>query len=45
MKENPEAPFIRYRTVANNEILFANSLNAYKEVLQTHCYSFEHPTP
>jgi hypothetical protein len=43
MKEWPEAPFIRYLTVGNKEILVCNSLAASREVLQTKCYSFKKP--
>lgn len=43
MKEHPEAPFIRYLTFANAEVLMVNSPNAFREVLQTQCYSFEKP--
>ncbi|KAK7748419.1 hypothetical protein SLS62_008575 [Diatrype stigma] len=43
MREYPDAPFIRYLTVANNEVLVCNSLNCHKEVLQTQCYSFRKP--
>ncbi|RYP53202.1 hypothetical protein DL768_001795 [Monosporascus sp. mg162] len=43
MKEFPDAPLIRYRTVANAEVLVCNSLNSHKEILQTKCYSFRKP--
>ncbi|RYP14875.1 hypothetical protein DL765_006093 [Monosporascus sp. GIB2] len=43
MKEFPDAPLIRYRTVANTEVLVCNSLNSHKELLQTKCYSFRKP--
>ncbi|RYP21857.1 hypothetical protein DL767_009176 [Monosporascus sp. MG133] len=43
MKEFPDAPLIRYRTVANIEVLVCNSLNSRKELLQTKCYSFRRP--
>ncbi|KAI2615518.1 cytochrome P450 [Hypoxylon sp. NC1633] len=39
MREHPEAPFIRYLTWANTEVLVPNSLNAHREVLQFQCYS------
>ncbi|KAF3026576.1 hypothetical protein E8E14_014160 [Neopestalotiopsis sp. 37M] len=43
MHQWPDAPFIRYLGVGNQEFLLANSLNAYKEIHQTHCYSFRKP--
>ncbi|RYP92498.1 hypothetical protein DL770_001364 [Monosporascus sp. CRB-9-2] len=43
MKEFPDAPLIRYLTVANSEVLVCNSLNSHKELLQTKCYSFHKP--
>ncbi|RYP61314.1 hypothetical protein DL769_007763 [Monosporascus sp. CRB-8-3] len=43
MKEFPDAPLIRYRSVANTEVLVCNSLNSHKELLQTKCYSFRKP--
>ncbi|KUI56064.1 Cytochrome P450 4e2 [Cytospora mali] len=43
MKEHPDALLIRYLTFANAEVVVLNSANAYKEVLQTHCYSFIKP--
>lgn len=43
MRENLDAPVIRYLTVANTEVLVCNSLNFHKEVLQTKCYSFRKP--
>ncbi|KAI2612348.1 cytochrome P450 [Hypoxylon fragiforme] len=43
MKEFPEAPVIRYLTFANTEVLVCNSLNAFKDVLQTRCYAFHKP--
>lgn len=39
MKQYPEAPFIRYLSFFNNEILLCNNAAACREVLQTHCYS------
>lgn len=39
MKQSPEAPFIRYLSFFNNEVLVCNSLSACREVLQTYCYS------
>lgn len=43
MREWPDASLIRYLGVGNSEVLVPNSLNAYKEVLQTQCYSFRKP--
>lgn len=43
MKGAPDAPFIRYLTVANTEVLVANSLNAHRGLLQTECYTFRKP--
>lgn len=43
MHQWSDAPFIRYLGVGNQEFLLANSLNAYKEIHQTHCYSFQKP--
>ncbi|ETS78006.1 hypothetical protein PFICI_10068 [Pestalotiopsis fici W106-1] len=43
MHKWPDAPFIRYLGVGNQEFLLPNSPSAYKEVLQTHCYSFRKP--
>ncbi|KAI1854249.1 hypothetical protein JX266_001390 [Neoarthrinium moseri] len=40
MKQFPDAPFIRYLSIANTEVLVPNNINAHKEVLQTQCYSF-----
>jgi len=39
----PDTPFIRYLSFGNSEQLLVNSLNAYKEVLQTQCYAFVKP--
>ncbi|KAK4442588.1 cytochrome P450 [Podospora aff. communis PSN243] len=39
----PDAPFIRYLGLGNQETLLINTLEAHKEVLQTHCYSFVKP--
>ncbi|KAI0536583.1 cytochrome P450 3A5 [Xylaria digitata] len=36
----PDAPFIRYLSIAGREVLVVNSLAAHKAVLQTHVYSF-----
>ncbi|KAI1404488.1 cytochrome P450 [Hypoxylon fuscum] len=43
MKDFPEAPVIRYLTFANAEVLVCNSLNSFKDVLQTYCYAFHKP--
>ncbi|KAK6074247.1 cytochrome P450 [Seiridium cupressi] len=43
MREWPDAPMIRYLSFANTEVLVCNSLNSYKDVLQTNCYSFKKP--
>ncbi|KAI0881089.1 cytochrome P450 [Annulohypoxylon maeteangense] len=43
MRQWPDAPFIRYRSFAGNEVLLVNSLAAYKAVLQTHVYDFIKP--
>ncbi|KAI0140269.1 cytochrome P450 3A5 [Pestalotiopsis sp. NC0098] len=43
MKQWPDAPVIRYLTFLNTEVLVCNSLNSYKDVLQTQCYSFKKP--
>ncbi|KAI0804906.1 cytochrome P450 [Xylaria sp. FL0064] len=41
MQEHPNAPCIRYLSIANKEVLVANSLQSHKDLLQTHCYSFK----
>ncbi|KAF2183834.1 cytochrome P450 [Zopfia rhizophila CBS 207.26] len=43
MRQNPDAPIIRYLHMANSEWLLMNSVQACKEVLQTKCYAFEKP--
>ncbi|OTA99518.1 hypothetical protein M426DRAFT_325056 [Hypoxylon sp. CI-4A] len=43
MREHPEAPFIRYLTWGNTEVLVPNSVGAHREVLQTQCYSLQKP--
>ncbi|KAH8808645.1 cytochrome P450 3A5 [Xylogone sp. PMI_703] len=43
MRKTPDAPFIRYLTVGNVEVLIPTSLRAIKDVLQTNCYSFVKP--
>ncbi|KAF5023706.1 hypothetical protein F66182_4272, partial [Fusarium sp. NRRL 66182] len=42
-REFPEAPLIRYLNFANGETLFVNSVEAYKQVLQTKSASFVKP--
>ncbi|KAI8952274.1 cytochrome P450 3A5 [Xylaria longipes] len=39
----PDAPFIRYLSIAGKEALIINSLAAHKAVLQTHAYDFVKP--
>ncbi|RSL71909.1 hypothetical protein CEP54_001101 [Fusarium duplospermum] len=39
----PDAPFIRYLNFANSETLFANNIEAYKEILQTKSAVFVKP--
>ncbi|KAI1410752.1 cytochrome P450 [Hypoxylon sp. FL1857] len=41
MREYPDAPFIRYLSFANQEIIMPNSVESFKETLQTQCYSFQ----
>lgn len=43
MKENPDAPFIRYLGFLNTEVLVPNSLAANKNVLHDNCYTFVKP--
>lgn len=43
MRRWPDAPFIRYLSFANSEVLLVNNLTAHKEVLQTQCYKFVKP--
>ncbi|KAH8647734.1 cytochrome P450 [Xylariales sp. PMI_506] len=43
MKQYPDAPFIRYLSFGNKEVLIPTSLAAHKEVLQTQCYSLAKP--
>ncbi|KAJ4250251.1 hypothetical protein NW762_012066 [Fusarium torreyae] len=44
MRQWPDAPFIRYLTFGNEEVIVANSIEAHKQIQQTHCYSFVKPT-
>ncbi|KAI0910689.1 cytochrome P450 3A5 [Ustulina deusta] len=39
----PDAPFIRYLSIAGKEALVVNSLAAHRAVLQTHAYDFVKP--
>lgn len=39
----PKSPFIRYLGLGNQETLLINTVDAHKEVLQTHCYAFKKP--
>ncbi|KAI0106439.1 cytochrome P450 3A5 [Nemania sp. FL0031] len=39
----PDAPFIRYLSIAGREVLVVNSLAAHKAVLKTHVYDFVKP--
>ncbi|KAI1106347.1 cytochrome P450 [Jackrogersella minutella] len=43
MREHPDAPFIRYLTWGNTEVLVPVNLNAHREVLQMQCYSLQKP--
>ncbi|RFU78446.1 cytochrome p450 [Trichoderma arundinaceum] len=40
----PDAPFIRHLNWGNSEVLLVNNLEAAREVLQTHAYSFVKPS-
>lgn len=37
------APLIRYKGLLNMEHVLLNTVEAHKQVLQTHCYSFKKP--
>ncbi|TRX95459.1 hypothetical protein FHL15_003790 [Xylaria flabelliformis] len=39
----PDAPFIRYSSIAGRAVLIVNSIAAHKAVLQTHAYDFVKP--
>ncbi|KAK3324028.1 cytochrome P450 3A5 [Cercophora scortea] len=39
----PDAPFIRHLGLANMELLLVNTVEAHKEVFQTHAYDFIKP--
>lgn len=43
MRENPDAPLIRYTHVGNTEWVLLNSVKACREMLTTKCYAFEKP--
>lgn len=43
MRQFPDAPLIRYFSIGNSEALLVNSPQAFKDVLQTNCYSFIKP--
>ncbi|KAG8162855.1 hypothetical protein KVR01_007333 [Diaporthe batatas] len=43
MKIDPDAPFIRYLSLFNREMLMVNNVRAQREVLQLKCYSFVKP--
>ncbi|KAI0843577.1 cytochrome P450 [Hypoxylon sp. FL0890] len=43
MREHPDAPFIRYLTWGNTEVLVPVNVNAHREVLQFQCYSLQKP--
>lgn len=42
-RQNPDAPLIRYLSLANTEIILVNSLEAHRQVLQTQNDLFERP--
>ncbi|RBR21543.1 uncharacterized protein FIESC28_04811 [Fusarium coffeatum] len=42
-RDHPEAPLIRYLNFANGETLFVNTMDAYKQVLQTKASFFVKP--
>jgi cytochrome P450 len=44
MRTWPDAPLIRYFGWGNSDAVLINSLQAYKEVLHTQCYSFVRTT-
>ncbi|KAL2283227.1 hypothetical protein FJTKL_10108 [Diaporthe vaccinii] len=43
-RQHPEAPLIRYLSLANTEIILVNNLEAHRQVLQTHNDLFERPS-
>ncbi|KAK7995629.1 cytochrome P450 [Apiospora arundinis] len=42
-REHPDAPLLRYLGVGGGEVLVLNSPEAFRDVLQTHCYAFAKP--
>ncbi|KAK8859070.1 cytochrome P450 [Apiospora arundinis] len=42
-REHPDAPLLRYLGVGGGEVLVLNSPEAFRDVLQTHCYAFTKP--
>ncbi|KAK8096571.1 cytochrome P450 3A5 [Apiospora kogelbergensis] len=42
-KQHPESPLIRYLTVGGGEVVVVNSPDAFKDIMQTQCYSFKKP--
>jgi cytochrome P450 len=44
MRKMPDVPMIRYFGFANSDAVLINSLQGYKEVLHTKCYSFVRTT-
>ncbi|KAK8033597.1 cytochrome P450 [Apiospora marii] len=43
MKQWPDAPVIRYLGFFNREVLVVNSLDSYKNLVQTNCYAMVKP--
>ncbi|KAK7700988.1 hypothetical protein SLS64_010582 [Diaporthe eres] len=43
-RQYPEAPLIRYLSLANTEVILVNSVEAHRQVLQTHNDLFERPS-
>ncbi|KAI2638511.1 cytochrome P450 [Xylaria nigripes] len=43
MREHPDAPFIRYLSFGNREVLVPNRPSCHKSLLQTHGYSLQKP--
>ncbi|KAI1141284.1 cytochrome P450 [Hypoxylon sp. FL0543] len=41
IRQHPGAPLIRYLSFANTEVIVPTSVELFKEILQTHCYSFQ----
>ncbi|KAK6836942.1 cytochrome P450 3A5 [Apiospora arundinis] len=42
-REHPDSPLLRYLGVGGGEVLVLNSPEAFRDVLQTHCYAFAKP--